>query len=257
MSGETVEKAVDGGQGASSVDPAEVAKFDRMAAQWWDLKGEAAPLHALNPVRLGYIRDIVVKARGLDPEARRPFSGLRLLDVGCGGGLLSEPLARLGGAVTGIDAAAEGVAVARAHAVQSDLSIDYRETTAEALLDSGEGSFDVVCALEIVEHVADPAAFLKTCARLVAPGGQLFVSTLNRTPRAYAVAIAGAEHLLRWLPAGTHDWNKFLKPEEVRAPLTEEGLHVEDPVGLVFDLPTRQWRLGGDVGVNYMLTARR
>ncbi len=190
-------------------------------------------------------------------SSRRPLEGLSLLDVGCGGGLVSEPLARLGARVTGVDAAEAGVGAARAHAAQSGLEIDYRVGTAEGLLDAGEGPYDVVLALEIVEHVADPDGFLRTCARLVAPGGLLVVSTLNRTPKAFALAIVGAEHVLRWLPRGTHDWSRFMRPEEVAAPLKAEGLAPDKPVGVVFRPLAGVWRISGDVSVNYMLTARR
>jgi 2-polyprenyl-6-hydroxyphenyl methylase/3-demethylubiquinone-9 3-methyltransferase len=241
----------------ASVDRDELRKFAAMADEWWNPRGKFRPLHVLNPLRLGFIRDAVVSARGLDPAARQPLLGLRLLDIGCGGGLVCEPMARLGADVTGIDASDAGVAAARAHAAQSGLAIDYRVATAETLVAAGEAAFDAVLALEIVEHVTDPAAFLRTCARLVAPGGLLVVSTLNRTPKAFALAIVGAEYVLGWLPRGTHDWSKFLKPEEVAAPLREQGLAIEEPVGVVFDPIAGVWRLAGDTGVNYMLTARR
>lgn len=240
-----------------TVDPAEVAKFAAMADSWWDPKGKFAPLHQLNPLRLRVIRDAACAAFGRNPNAPKPLAGLRALDIGCGGGLVSEPLARMGAAVTGVDAAPPGLEAARAHAARSDLAIDYRVGTAEALLAAGEGPFDIVLALEIVEHVADPKLFLKTCARLVGPGGVLALSTLNRTPKAFAMAIVGAEHVMRWLPVGTHDWSKFLKPEEIVAPLTEEGLSVETPVGLAYDPFSASWRLSRDASVNYMLTARR
>jgi 2-polyprenyl-6-hydroxyphenyl methylase/3-demethylubiquinone-9 3-methyltransferase len=249
--------ATDAPTAEASVDPQEIRKFAAMAAEWWDPKGKFRPLHVLNPLRLGFIRDAVVETRGLDAEARRPLQGLRLLDIGCGGGLVCEPMARLGAVVTGIDASDAGVAVARAHAAQSGLAIDYRVATAEALVAAGEAAFDVVLALEIVEHVADPDAFLATCARLVAPGGLLVVSTLNRTPKAFALAIVGAELVLRWLPRGTHDWSKFLKPEEVAAPLAEQGLAVGETVGVAYDPVAGIWRLSRDASVNYMLTARR
>lgn len=245
-----------------SVDAAEVAKFAALASDWWDPKGPLKPLHALNPIRLGHIRERVVEAFGRDPDARRPFEGLKMLDVGCGGGLLTEPLARLGGDVTGIDASEANVAAARAHAAQSGLEIDYRAQTAEALLDdlqrgTGGGPFDVVLAMEIVEHVADPDAFLRTCAKLVAPGGLAVFATLNRTPKAYALAIVAAERMLGWLEPGTHDWNKFLTPDELTAPLAAEGLAPEPPMGVTLEPLAGRWRLSGDVGVNYMLAARR
>jgi 2-polyprenyl-6-hydroxyphenyl methylase/3-demethylubiquinone-9 3-methyltransferase len=244
------------GTGAT-VDPAEVAKFAAMADSWWDPKGKFAPLHQLNPLRLRVIRDAACAAFERNPTAPRPLDGLRALDIGCGGGLVSEPLARLGATVTGIDATPPGLEAARAHAVRSDLAIDYRVGSAESLLAAGENPFDLVLALEIVEHVADPNLFLQTCAQLVAPGGVLVVSTLNRTPKAFAMAIVGAEHLMRWLPVGTHDWAKFLKPEEIAAPLTEQGLAVEPAVGMVYDPFSATWRLSRDASVNYMMTARR
>jgi 2-polyprenyl-6-hydroxyphenyl methylase/3-demethylubiquinone-9 3-methyltransferase len=245
---------------SASVDPAEVAKFSAMAAQWWAPTGEAAPLHALNPIRLGYIRDEVEAAFAVPSPVRtqrHPFAGLRMLDVGCGGGLIAEPLARLGGTVTAIDASPDGIAVARAHAAQSGLAIDYRATTAEALLAASEGPFDVVLSLEIVEHVADPSAFLTTCARLVAPGGLMIASTLNRTPKAFALGVVAAERLLRWLPVGTHDWSKFVRPEELAAPLMEQGLKVGPPTGIVLDPLARRWRRSHDASVNYMISGRR
>jgi 2-polyprenyl-6-hydroxyphenyl methylase/3-demethylubiquinone-9 3-methyltransferase len=249
--------ATDAPTADASVDPHEIRKFAALAAEWWDPKGKFRPLHVLNPLRLGFIRDAVVEARGLDPAARRPLEGLRLLDIGCGGGLVSEPMARLGGAVTGIDAASESIAAARAHAEAGGVAVDYRATTAETLAESGVAPFDVVLALEIVEHVADPKSFLATCAQLVTPGGLLIVSTFNRTPKAFALAIVGAEWMLGWLPRGTHDWSKFLKPEEIAAPLRAEGFEVGEVVGVAYDPVSGEWRLSRDTGVNYMLTARR
>jgi len=210
-----------------------------------------------NPVRLGFIRDTVVAAKGLDPTARRPFEGLRLLDVGCGGGLLSEPMARLGATVTGLDASPQNVKTAKVHAEPLGLDIDYRAGAAEQLLESGEAPFDVVLTMEVVEHVADVDLFLKTCAKLVAPGGVLILATLNRTPKAFALAILGAEHVLRWLPPGTHEYAKFVRPNEARAPLTAAGLEVDAPTGVSFNPLTGRWSLTADASVNYMLTARR
>lgn len=242
---------------APTIDPAEVEKFTRMAAEWWDPTGKFRPLHVFNPVRLGFIRDTVVAAKGLDPTARRPFEGLRLLDVGCGGGLLSEPMARLGAAVTGLDASPQNVKTAKVHAEPLGLDIDYRAGAAEQLLESGEAPFDVVLTMEVVEHVADVDLFLETCAKLVAPGGVLILATLNRTPKAFALAILAAEHVLRWLPPGTHDYAKFVRPNEARAPLTAAGLEVDAPTGVSFNPLTGRWSLTEDASVNYMLTARR
>ena len=240
-----------------TIDAEEVAKFSAMAADWWNPTGKFRPLHVLNPVRIRFIRDAACAAFGLDATARAPLDGLRLLDVGCGGGLIAEPMARLGAQVTGVDAAEANVKTASVHAAEVGLAIDYRAGTAEALIEAGEPPFDIVLALEIVEHVADVDVFLKTCARLLAPGGLLVLSTLNRTPKAFALAIVGAEHVLRWLPRGTHDWSKFVTPEEMRAPLAAEGLTVAPAVGVSYTPIADRWRLSRDVSVNYMMTARR
>ncbi len=240
-----------------TVDALEVARFDAMAAGWWDPAGEARPLHAMNPVRLGYIRDRVIAARGTPALAVAPLAGVTAVDVGCGGGLLAEPLARMGARVTGIDAAAEAVTVARDHAAAGGLAIDYRVMTAEDLAAEG-ARFDLVCALEIVEHVADVDAFCAALAALLAPGGTLVMSTLNRTRRAWTVAILGAERLLRVIPAGTHDWRKFLTPAELAAVLRRSGLVVEDVKGMVPDPASGGWRLSDRrLAVNYILSARR
>ena len=241
----------------SSIDPAEVERFSQIAAEWWDPNGKFAPLHKFNPVRLGFIRDQALHRFGRDPAARAPFQGLRLHDIGCGGGLLSEPMSRLGFAVTGVDASARNIATAAAHAEQGALSIDYRAATAEALLAAGEGPFDVILNMEVIEHVADPAAFLKTCARLLAPGGLMIVATLNRTLKAFALAKVGAEYVLRWLPVGTHDWNRFLKPEELRGFLAGETVTVDGPFGVVFDPLSGRWSQSHDADVNYMMTVAR
>jgi 2-polyprenyl-6-hydroxyphenyl methylase/3-demethylubiquinone-9 3-methyltransferase len=240
----------------SSIDPAEVARFSAMAAEWWDPKGKFAPLHRFNPVRLGFIRAQGLARFGRDPKARAPFEGLRLLDIGCGGGLLSEPMTRLGFQVTGVDASERNIGTARAHAEAQALAIDYRCTTAEDLLAAGE-SFDVILNMEVIEHVADPGEFLRTCARLLAPGGLMIVATLNRTLKAFALAKVGAEYVLRWLPAGTHDWKRFLKPEELRGFLAGEGVEVEGPFGVTFDPLSGRWKESADADVNYMLTVLR
>jgi 2-polyprenyl-6-hydroxyphenyl methylase/3-demethylubiquinone-9 3-methyltransferase len=240
-----------------SVDSEEVERFSRLAAKWWDAKGEFAPLHKFNPVRLGFIRDQAAARFGRDARAREPFVGLKLVDIGCGGGLLSEPMRRLGFEVTGVDASEKNIGTARVHAAQQGLEIDYRCATAESLVGAGSGSFDVVLTMEVVEHVADPGRFLRTCADLLAPGGLMVVATLNRTARAYALAVFGAERVLRWLPAGTHDWRKFLKPEEVRAFLGPTPVEVQGPFGVSYNPLTDRWALSDDSGVNYMMTATK
>ncbi len=247
------------GEGArgASIDPADVARFSAQAADWWDPRGPFAPLHRFNPARLRLIRDQAAARFGRDIRARAPFEGLRLLDIGCGGGLIAEPMRRLGFEVTAIDASSEGVGAARAHAAEMGLEIDYRASTAEQLAEQGAGPFDVVLALEVVEHVADPAAFLATCAALVAPGGMLAVMTLNRNLKSLALGKVAAEYILRWVPAGTHDWRQFLKPEEVRAMLAPTGLQVSGPFGLALDIRSGQWSPSADADVNYTMIATR
>lgn len=239
----------------ATVDRDEVARFGAIAEAWWDPKGKFAPLHAMNSCRLGYITDQIVAETGRDPRSLTSLRGLRLLDIGCGGGLVAEPMARLGATVTGIDPSPETIGVASAHAAQSGLTIDYRATTAEALAASG-ARFDVVLALEVIEHVPDPRGFLKTCAELVSPGGLVIVSTLNRTARSWAMAILGAEYLLGWLPRGTHDWSRFISPDDLAAQLTDAGLAPVDRRGMVFDPFPRDWRLSAtDLSVNHLATA--
>jgi 2-polyprenyl-6-hydroxyphenyl methylase/3-demethylubiquinone-9 3-methyltransferase len=241
----------------TTVDPAEVERFSRIAQEWWDPAGKFAPLHRLNPIRLGFVRDRAAAHWQRDPLSAAPLGGLSLLDIGCGGGLLSEPMARLGASVTGVDAASRNVSVAARHAEGQALTIDYRQGTAEALAASG-AQFDVVLALEIVEHVADVDLFLASCGRMVKPGGLLFLSTLNRTAKAWALAIAGAEYLLGWLPRGTHDWRKFLKPSEAVNSLRRGGIETEEIVGVVYSPLGRAWSLSKtDLDVNYMLYGRR
>lgn len=240
-----------------SIDADEVAKFSAMAADWWNPKGKFRPLHKFNPVRLGFIRDTACLHFGLDETARKPLTGLRVLDIGCGGGLVSEPMARLGASVTGVDASEDNIKTAMTHAEEGGLTVDYRAGTAEGLLEDGTEPFDIVLNLEVVEHVADPAGFLRDTAALVKPGGLMIASTINRTPKAYALAIVGAEYVLRWLPPGTHDFNKFLTPEEVAAPLEAAGLVPERPQGVSFNPLSDQWRLSGDDKVNYMIVATR
>jgi 2-polyprenyl-6-hydroxyphenyl methylase / 3-demethylubiquinone-9 3-methyltransferase len=240
----------------STVDPADVARFSAMASEWWDSDGKFGPLHRLNPVRLTYIRDHLARHFGREALKPKPLSGLRVLDIGCGGGLIAEPLARLGAAMVAIDASATNIGVAQAHAAESELAIDYRCTTAEDLAAAGE-RFDVVLCLEVVEHVADRDLFLAAAASLVKPGGALIAATLNRTPQSYLMAIVGAEYVLRWLPIGTHEWGKFVRPSELARALRHAGLDVADLSGVSYNPVADTWRLTRDLGVNYMCLAVR
>ena len=241
----------------NTVDPAEVAKFEAMAAEWWDVNGKFKPLHMMNPVRLDYIVAQIAAEFGRDLTAPDPFKGLRLLDIGCGGGLLSEPMARVGATVVGADAAERNIPVARLHAEQSGLTIDYRHTTAEALSEAGE-RFDVVLAMEIVEHVADPQGFVTACRDLLKPGGLMVMSTLNRTTKSFLAAIIGAEWVMRWLPKGTHDWTRFIQPDELRTLITNAGLDQVDRKGFVFNPVSWQWALSDrDLSVNYVTASTR
>lgn len=242
---------------ASSVDPVDLARFTRLGDDWWAPDGPMKPLHRMNPPRVAWIRDALCSRHDRDPKAPRPLAGLSLLDVGCGGGILCEPLARLGAAVTGVDPGAENIGAARAHAARMGLAIDYRATTVEALGDE-PARFDAVLAMEVVEHVVDPGPFLAAAAALARPGGLVFASTLNRNLKSWAMAIVGAEYLLRWLPRGTHDWRKFLTPDELAALLREAGLEIEDRAGVIYDPLADRFRLSRrDLDVNYMLLARK
>lgn len=236
---------------AASVDATEAAKFSAMAEEWWDPAGKFRALHRLNPTRLSFIRDRLAVYFGRDPLSDRPLRDLRLLDVGCGGGLLCEPLTRLGGQVTGIDPTEEAIKAARLHAAEVGVSIDYRHATAEGLATVSE-KFDAVLAMEVVEHVANPRDFLDTCSSLVKPGGALVLATLNRTPKAFLFAIVGAEYVLRWLPRGTHDWRKFLRPSEAAAALRPHGVELMEISGVIYNPVTERWQLSRDVQVNYM-----
>lgn len=236
----------------NTVDPSEVAKFEAMAAEWWDPKGKFKPLHMLNPCRLDYLTRQIAGEFDRDLGAPEPFKGLRILDIGCGGGLLSEPMARLGATVVGADAAERNIPVAQVHAEQSGLTIDYRCTTAEALADAGE-QFDVVVNMEVVEHVADPLAYLTACQQLLKPGGLHLCSTINRNPKSYAMAIIGAEVIMRWLPKGTHEWNKFITPDELFELLSQSGVEPVDRKGFVFNPILWSWSISErDLSVNYV-----
>ena len=242
----------------TTIDDREVEKFQAMAAEWWDPQGKFKPLHMLNPCRLDYITAQIAGEFGRDLSSPAPFEGLRILDIGCGGGLLSEPMARLGATVVGVDAAARNIPVARAHAAQSGLEIDYRHTSAEALVEAGEAAFDAILNMEVVEHVADPLAYLTACGALMRPGGIMCCSTINRNPKSFAMAIVGAEWVMRWLPKGTHEWSKFITPDELFDLLRQAGLEPVDRTGFVFNPITWSWRLSDrDLSVNYVTTSRR
>jgi 2-polyprenyl-6-hydroxyphenyl methylase/3-demethylubiquinone-9 3-methyltransferase len=237
----------------ASVDADEVARFSALAATWWDPKGPFAPLHRFNPTRLGFIRDCAAERFGRDPRAGAAFAGLTLLDIGCGGGLLSEPMTRLGFKVVGVDASVKNIGTASTHAREQGLEIDYRAATAEALLAEGAGPFDVVLNMEVIEHVADPGAYLRACAELIAPGGLMIVATLNRTAKALLLAKIGAEYVLGWLPRGTHDWRKFLKPDEIRGFLEGSPVVVQGPYGVSYNPLMDRWSISNDSDVNYMM----
>lgn len=240
----------------ATLDNDEVARFGKLAQDWWDERGPFKPLHQINPTRLTYIRDRLCEHFGRDPKAPGSLKGLNVIDIGCGGGLVAEPLNRLGASLTGIDPAPETIAAARAHAQGSGLDIAYDATTAEALVDA-KRRFDAVLLLEVVEHVPNVPAFLKRIAPLVADGGLMILSTLNRTFKSYALAIVGAEYVLRWLPMGTHQWDRFVTPQELKVALRGAGLTPADTTGMVYDLLGDRWRLAADTDVNYFATATR
>ncbi len=239
-----------------TIDQDEVAHFARLAGQWWDPRGPWATLHRFNPVRLRYIRDRAAAHFGRDPARLDSLNGLRILDIGCGGGVLSEPLARLGAAVVGVDPVENNIAAAKVHAEQAGLKIDYRATTAEALAGAGE-TFDIVLAMEVIEHVADFELFVEVSAALVKPGGLMFVATLNRTMKSFALAIVGAEYILRWIPRGTHQWDKFITPDELALALEQSGLDVIDEAGVIYNVFADRFQLSTDMDANYMVVAEK
>ncbi len=241
---------------ASTIDDDEVARFSRLSGQWWDARGPMAALHRFNPVRLAYIRDRTAAHFSRDPKRLDSLAGLRMLDIGCGGGILAEPLARLGAEVVGADPSDGNIAVAQHHAAQSGLKIDYRNTSAEALAAAGE-RFDVVLAMEVIEHVADVGMFVEVAAEMVKPSGLLFVATLNRTVKSFALAIVGAEYILRWLPRGTHQWDKFVTPNELEIAIEQSGMHIGDETGVIYNLLADRWQLSADMDVNYMVVAEK
>ena len=241
---------------SDNVDPAEVERFARMAADWWNPNGKFRPLHQIGPVRLQFIKDHVTALFDRDPSAARPLDGLRMLDIGCGGGLICEPLTRLGAEMVGIDPAGSGIEAARVHAREQGLTIDYRNVTAESLAEAGE-MFDAVLCLEVVEHVPSVPALVATCGALTRPGGGLVFSTINRTAKAFALAIVGAEYVLRWLPKGTHQWAKFVTPAELEAAIQAAGADVTRTAGMTYNPLRDQWGFARDTDVNYLMAATK
>lgn len=241
----------------TTIDPTEVAKFEAMATEWWDPNGKFKPLHILNPCRLDYITNQIAAEFNCDLTKPEPFKNLRILDIGCGGGLLSEPMARLGAKVVGADAAPSNIPVAQIHAKQSGLTIDYRHTTAEDLSAAGE-QFDVVLNMEVIEHISEPVAYLSACHDLLKQGGLMICSTINRNPKSFIMAIVGAEWVMRWLPKGTHDWSKFITPEELYTLLRNAGFDLVDRKGMIFNPVTWSWSLSAhDLSCNYITTSLR
>lgn len=235
-----------------SVDPREMESFERMAADWWNPSGKFKPLHVMNGFRIGFIKETLCGHFGLDPEAQDPLKGLRVLDIGCGGGLLCEPLTRLGASVTGVDALENNLKTAKTHASQMGLDIDYRHGTIEQLVESGEARFDAVLNMEVIEHVANPPDFMKDCAAMARPGGLMICSTINRTLKAFAFAIVGAEYVLRWLPRGTHQYAKLVKPIELQRWLSDAGLEPDPSIGMSLNPLTERWSFSDDLSINYV-----
>ncbi len=240
----------------TTIDQGEVDRFSAMAAEWWNPAGKFRPLHKFNPVRLAYLRERICENFGRDPRSPRPLEGLRVLDIGCGGGLLSEPVARMGAQVVGADPSEKNIGIASTHAAQSGVEVDYRAMSAEQLVEAGE-SFDVVLNMEVVEHVADVDLFVSTCAGMVRPGGLMFVATINRTLKAAALAIFAAENILRWLPRGTHQYDKLVRPEELEKPISAAGLEIVHRTGVFYNPLQDRWNLSADMDVNYMMLAKR
>jgi len=240
---------------SSTVDPAEIAKFSKLSAEWWDPSGKMAPLHKINPLRLAYIRDAACRKFERNAKSLNCLSGLRMLDIGCGAGLLCEPFTRLGADVVGVDASAKNIAAAKLHAEKGHLSIDYRNTTPEEM--DGRERFDIVLAMEVVEHVTDVGLFLSRCAAMLKPGGMMVASTLNRNWKSFALAIVGAEYVLRWLPRGTHQWSKFVTPDELTKHLLDNRLVVTEQSGVVYNPFADRWGLSTDMDVNYMVVAEQ
>jgi len=241
---------------ALSLDPAEVEKFSKLAAEWWNPRGKFGVLHVFNPVRLQYIKEQVCARFARDPFDRQPFAGLRFLDIGCGGGLLSEPMTRLGAQIVGVDPSDKNINTARVHAEEQELAIDYRVGTAEDLAAANE-QFDVILNMEVIEHVADPQAFIRVCASMLKPNGVMFIATINRTLKSFGLAIIGAEYVLGWLPKGTHQWEKFITPEELKGWLGANGVAVKDESGVAYNPIKNEWRKSRDMGVNYMLVGQK
>jgi 2-polyprenyl-6-hydroxyphenyl methylase / 3-demethylubiquinone-9 3-methyltransferase len=241
---------------ASTIDESEVARFAALATEWWDPRGKMAVLHKFNPVRLAYVRDAACRHFGREARQLDCLKGLRILDIGCGGGILCEPLARLGASVVGADPAEQNVAAAQLHATQGGLAVDYRVSSAEALADAGE-RFEIVLAMEVVEHVADVKLFVKRCAEMVKPGGLMIAATINRTMKSFALAIVGAEYVLRWVPRGTHQWDRFVTPDELTIALERAGLRATDERGVIYNLIADRWELSADTDVNYMVLAEK
>ncbi|MBW9058577.1 bifunctional 2-polyprenyl-6-hydroxyphenol methylase/3-demethylubiquinol 3-O-methyltransferase UbiG [bacterium M00.F.Ca.ET.194.01.1.1] len=240
----------------TTVDQSEVDRFSAMAAEWWSPTGKFRPLHKFNPVRLEYIRNRICDNFGRDPKAHRPLEGLRVLDIGCGGGLLSEPVARMGADVVGADPSEKNIGIASTHARENGVSVDYRAVTAEQLQEAGE-TFDVILNMEVVEHVANVDLFVTTCAKMVRPGGLMFAATINRTLKARALAIFAAENVLRWLPRGTHQYEKLVRPEELERPLVASGMDIIHRTGVFYNVLQDRWNLSPDMDVNYMMLAKR